>query len=551
MTAPNNQHHFERRSRAAREGRHLPTLDELLRGSPFMGDSVTKDAQAFAERLLSRLPVTTGDALAGLRIALEALTVTPTALDFCEAQSAFLAVHKEQDAQDPFADFNVYDLDEKEAQRQRQRWMWRCKGRVPYPEEHAVRCALYATCSGHKEAGWLVAVEAASMALTVGRSETSAYALHALGWLSVVAPLLPSASKRLQAHLGYSRRPESVAKHIANRLADRLDTLETLEAASGTPKRGSIWESLKKQAVDEETEDEPASPPEPAGGGVLVMMEIGNAETSDGKKVVREFEKLTGKLLPLIPLPDLAAVRRTLAAEFPYAVGVIDAVLNPMAASDHVRFRPTILVGDPGCGKTTFAERLLEELGAESETYSCGGVSDSAIAGTPRRWSTGEPSLPVALIRRWKTASPGIVLDEVEKTGTSRHNGHMLDALLGLLEPRSSTNWHDPYVEAAVDLSHVLWVCTANSMEGVPGPMRDRCRIIRFPSPRPADLDMLASTLVGRIVADQGLDPRWARPLDGEELDALRDAWPGGSVRRLYRLVEGVMAVRGQEAGVQ
>jgi ATP-dependent Lon protease len=113
-----------------------------------------------------------------------------------------------------------------------------------------------------------------------------------------------------------------------------------------------------------------------------------------------------------------------LLSEFPHAESVLDAFAEALATHTHVKFPPVVLVvGSPGSGKTTFAARLLDVLGVPCEMFSCGGVADAALAGTARRWSSGEPALPVALVERHLTASPGIVLDEVEKVGTSRKNG--------------------------------------------------------------------------------------------------------------------------------
>lgn len=542
---------YDKRRRLAAEcGRHLPTVEELLSGFPFLGGSVDYDAQIFAERVLPRIPEAENGACVDLRKAMEALTVFPSELHFRHGYAAFMAVAEELKVieQPVFDDEKGRFLTIPESHPSMRHWDSRTRRRIPNPAMCAVRCAFYAAAAGSAESAWIVATEAVSLAITARTdADVPEYVASAVGWLAVAARLAPLAGERL-GHPSRSTTPHVAVMRHGAEVMERIFRNDVADGqVADSRERGRRSTAPKGSLLD----DDNAPWTEEGGSSAVVFVSVGNLETADGKRVKREFEDVLGKRLPLVDVPDLVAVRRVLVAEFPYAATVIDAILTPMATCDHVRFRPTVLVGDPSSGKTTFAERLLAVLGVKSETYFCGGVSDPALAGTPRRWSTGEPSLPVALARRWKSASPGIVLDEVEKVATSRHNGNLLDALLGLMEPQSSMSWHDPYLEAPCDLSHILWMATANSLDGVPRPLRDRCRIIRFPNPGPADIETLAAALLKRIVAEQGLDPRWARPLDPEELNALRAVWTGGSVRRLARLVEGVLSVRGQESGVQ
>ena len=78
-----------------------------------------------------------------------------------------------------------------------------------------------------------------------------------------------------------------------------------------------------------------------------------------------------------------------------------------------------------GFRQSRFARRLLNVPNAPYDVVPCGGISDGAFAGTPHRWSTGEPSLPVALITQYKSAGPSVVLDEIEKVDTSCFNGQV------------------------------------------------------------------------------------------------------------------------------
>ncbi|WP_175577260.1 AAA family ATPase [Rhizobium oryziradicis] len=233
-------------------------------------------------------------------------------------------------------------------------------------------------------------------------------------------------------------------------------------------------------------------------------------------------------------------------AEFPYALAVIDNVLEGLDGRTNVYLSPIILLGEPGGGKSEFAKRLSKELGAPFEVISCGGSSDSAIGGTASRWSSGEPSLAIMAVRRHRCAGPIIILDEIDKIGTSRNNGNVHDVLIGLYEPVTSRCWHDPYVQASCDLSHVSWLMTTNSIEPIPGALRDRCQTLRFPYPEADHLSLLAPRILARRYLQTGYDPRWATPLEGFELDALAKVWAGGSIRKLERVVEGLRKAREQ-----
>lgn len=279
-------------------------------------------------------------------------------------------------------------------------------------------------------------------------------------------------------------------------------------------------------------------------GGIVVVRSVGNPGTGEGKRILAAFACLLGRGLPSIAVPDLAETRRALVSIYPHSATVIDAVLADLIGQVHVRLPPTILVGSPGSGKTSLALDLLEALGVPSVVYACPAIADNSLVGTPRRWTTAEPSLPVSLIAAHQVASPGIVLDEIEKAASGNLNGQVHDALLSLLEPRSAAAWLDPYLQSAVDLSHVIWLGTANTLEGVPRALRERCRILAFPPPGREHIEALAPAILKRACRRRGLDERWATDLDGTELRAVRTAWTGGSLRHLARLLDGVLAAR-------
>jgi hypothetical protein len=494
---------FRRRTAAATAGIHLPTSAELLQGMPFMRDLQT-DAQTFAERLLPRLDLRSEAGLA-LHHLLVAFTVQPQQEDYRAAADAFLQV--------PASGKRIKD-----------------------PADASLRCRFYAAAAGCIDSALQVGLKALARARDrrTPADETLSYATSALGWLIVSFWSEESWRAKLDDPKQSAWGQGAI---LLQRLLDtQIEQLaeSSVDATKAKPE-GDSDEDLSPTA---EAATESAEP------GVVVVRDLGDTDFSGGKQVAKEFKGVVGVRLPLIPLPDLAEVRRRLLNAFPHAIGVTDVILDALVGQPHVRLRPVILLGSPGCGKSTYASSLLEHLGIPHEVFPCGGTSDGSIGGTARRWSSGEPSLPLALVRRTQCASPGIVLDELEKTGTSRHNGAVGDVLLGLFEPQTSARWFDPYIQAAADLSHVVWVATANSLDGIQVPLRDRCRILRFADPGPEHLPVIAAHLLRAQLVERGLDARWATPLTAIELEALTAAWHGRSIRALARLVEGVVKAR-------
>lgn len=257
-----------------------------------------------------------------------------------------------------------------------------------------------------------------------------------------------------------------------------------------------------------------------------------------------EWAPLAGVRLPLRPVPDLAGVRAVLTSEFPDFVEAIDIILRDLAGRPHVHLRASLLVGPPGAGKTRFTRRLFEELDLPVTVYGCAAVSDGSFIGTSRQWGTGRASVPLQTIKRFGTASVGIVLDEIEKVGTRRENGSLLDGLLPMLEPEGAARYFDPFLECDTDLSATSFLATANSLDGVMSPLLDRLRIIRLPAPTAASLPPLTRGILEGLRRERGMDDLWLPDLLPDEAALVKRAWSGGSVRRLQRIIETVIAGR-------
>lgn len=263
------------------------------------------------------------------------------------------------------------------------------------------------------------------------------------------------------------------------------------------------------------------------------------------KEILGSLKNVVNVPLPLVAVPPLHEVRSKLLFEFPYAARVIDLVLSDLVGRRVVQLRPIILVGEPGGGKSRFVRSLGQALGLHVWRTDCS-RSDAAFAGTDRRWHTAEPCHPFLAVVRSKTGGPLVLLDELEKAPSSSSSsvGRLWDCLLSFTEPETSARYPDPALQVNLDLSRISFVATANNLDPLPGPIRDRFLVVTFPKPGAADLDALLPAVMVDLVKDRGLDQRWIRPLDENEHVAVAKLWQGGSVRRLRRIVEVILRER-------
>jgi hypothetical protein len=281
-------------------------------------------------------------------------------------------------------------------------------------------------------------------------------------------------------------------------------------------------------------------------GAVVVLGMVGGVSTTtSAKEAASAFCTIAGMPLPRVRVPDLAEVRARLRAEFPHLALQIDTILADVGGKEFVKLSPLLLVSDPGAGKTRFARRLAEHLDLPLHRYDGAGASDNAFSGTGRRWSSGEPSVPLEAVRITGVANPIVLVDEIDKSGTSRHHGSLGAAMLPFLDTETAARYPDPYALSACDLSHISYIATANDDAAIPPPLRDRFRVLHLPLPDRQHLPEFARGIVGDIAAAIGDDPRWFPDLDEEELMIAERLWPGGSMRRLKAVIERLIERRG------
>jgi hypothetical protein len=172
---------------------------------------------------------------------------------------------------------------------------------------------------------------------------------------------------------------------------------------------------------------------------------------------------------------------------------------------------PVILGGPPGLGKSHYARTLAHLVGAPVRMIDVGGGSAGfRISGTEKGWGTEQPGIPVETILASRVANPIMVVDEIDKAstafGTRGTSSSLTTSMLQMLEPGTARHFECPFHRIRFDVSRVVWVMTANDVDQIPPPLRDRSRLFVLSKLSATDAVAQFDRLTSGIEEGQDLD---------------------------------------------
>jgi ATP-dependent Lon protease len=290
----------------------------------------------------------------------------------------------------------------------------------------------------------------------------------------------------------------------------------------------------------------------------LERMGEGSAEGSMLRTYLEWLSELPWKIEPAKPI-DIAEARRVLDEDH-YGLDKIKkrilehlAVrkLNPEGKSPILCF-----VGPPGVGKTSLGQSIARATGRKFQRIALGGVHDEAeIRGHRRTYIGALPGSVIQAVRRAESKNAVLMFDEIDKLGQGGFHGDPSSALLEVLDPEQNARFRDNYLAVDFDLSRVMFITTANMLDTIPGPLRDRMEIIQLPGYTEEEkLEIALRYLLKRQLEANGLDSAKVMVTEDAIRAIIREYTREAGVRNLEREIGAVLrhcAMRVAEGAAQ
>ncbi|NYB52094.1 MAG: endopeptidase La [Methanobacteriaceae archaeon] len=312
-------------------------------------------------------------------------------------------------------------------------------------------------------------------------------------------------SIQFQMEMAAKLNEEMNKKHRENLLKEQLRVIQDeLDEAEGSPRKKDYRDLIEEAGMPDHVRE-------------IALEEVNKLERqgphSSEENVIRNYLDL------LVSLPwgesqikdiDIEAARKLLNEQHYGLDKVKDRIiqhLTVMKLKQNKQGSILLLVGPPGTGKTSLGRSIAEALERKYVRISLGGVKDESEIRGHRRTYVG--ALPGRIIQGMKRAgerNPVFILDEVDKLMAS-YSGDPASALLEVLDPEQNHTFSDHYLEVPYDLSDVFFIATANSLKGIPAPLKDRMEIIEIGSYTSHEKFHIARNhLIEEVLEDNGLN---------------------------------------------
>jgi ATP-dependent Lon protease len=321
--------------------------------------------------------------------------------------------------------------------------------------------------------------------------------------------ILREQMKLIQKELGISKDDRTAQ---VDKFRERIDSLELPEAA--------------RKRIDEEMEK-------------FSVLETGSPEYATTRNYLDWLTQMPWGRHTDDQL-DLKAARRILDEDHDGLEDVKQRILEFIGVGilkGEVSGSILLFVGPPGVGKTSLGRSIARALGRRFFRFSLGGMRDEAeIKGHRRTYIGAMPGKFVQAIKDTQSANPVIMLDEIDKVGAS-YQGDPASALLEVLDPEQNSDFLDHYLDVPFDLSKTLFICTANQLDTIPGPLLDRMEIIQLSGYLASEkLEIARHHLLPRQLERNGLKRRGQLRIDRAALRKIvEDYAREAGVRRLEK----------------